>query len=1646
MSGENQHRVTSMKKSIVFIIFFLIGWGILFTEASSAEVKHSRLDPVDDPYMLPYRFTTTFKYSVPRRKRAKYAQWYVPIDLFNDGKLDLYVVTNDWRQRDTSSNILFFRGIIENKTISQVNVRTPYFFNNYPFDYDCDNVVEVAVTYRWHDSLWLEILDPFDKSIYKRLLVAGRDHDGNGFWDGSGLVVALFDVNHDGYMEIFASIDTGYDLYPRKLVCIDWFNDTLLWEFNISGTFGKEQIAVTRPSPTDEPLVIFTVTSKGNAARAGDMDDNHAYLIVLNLKGKLLWKKIIGGTFFRSDLNLFDFNHDGTKDICIVNRKERKRPGSPDQYLYTNSLKVFDKNGKLLKALPFKEETLIRELTVLDLDDNGHPELYLSFSDHSLMVLNDQLETTRSIQCYALLSVLGAYDFIGSREKELIIQTFDNNKLWLLDSDFKPLAQFTSLGRFGLKDFTAYRKADGHYAIILGTDNGHTTYFLSLTKSPWNTIFFRQPLVTSLVTFVPMSLVILLIWYNWYRTRKQKQVISRQRDRLDSALAELKAAQSKLVAIEEYRKTYDALKERLRYEEALAYCSKQLVEIPDLHEVFNLVVRKLCSAVDVSRAYIFKNIEDLKLGTCMSQIVEAVAEGIEPQIDNPVLKLFPYSQASSYLLETLQAGKPYRGIVRELPESDRAVLEEQGIRSLIILPIYTERKLWGFIGFDDCKQEREWKDEDVRLLQTIAEMLGAAIGRKQVEESLDFERRQLVSIFDSTAEAVYVSDPETYEILYANEKIKELFGNCIGKTCYEVFQGLDSPCSFCTNKHIFGENVGKPYIWEFQNVLTSRWYRCIDRAIRWPDGRMVRYELAIDITDRIKAEEALRESEARYRTLFENANDAIFLETADEQIIAVNRKACELSGYSREELLKMKTRDLKPPEEKDRPKHEIYTHPEKSFQQPEERVLLRRDGVRVFTEFSITSLKVGGETLFLSILRDITERKKTEAREKARLELLYDLRRASNVDTCLELGCKAIYNAGLYKRSVLTLHNEKREITNIGYFGLDPEIIRAARNAPAPDKELAKQMTQERFRISHSYFIPEEASLPLLDSDRYVPQSEKDSERKTTTWKPGDELFVPILGDSDRYEGWLSVDTPFDGQRPTLEVVTLLEQIVDIVTQKVREILTLQKLREGHIALRAERDYSARIINGSPAIVCGITPEGTITFVNPAGERFTGYTAAEIVGKAWWEIFHTSRQRSSFEQLFLKEEKRDYEVELTSLNGEKRIISWSSVNRFDETGQLIELIGFGNDITDRKRAEEELRSERDFVRSLLDTANSMIVCLDDQARITVFNRESEKITGYTREEVLGKKWPDLFLPKEYRHDGLKNFAEWVRTHPVDVYEGPLVTKSGEVRTMLWSNSALFSGSTLTAIAVGQDITDRKEAQRQLYLANQERYNQVKQIAGGIAHEIHNALYPATSSLAKLRQRLFLFEPDEIKRNEHLLSLAEKAVTRAMSMTELVTKYSRLDTEKKEEQTNLTAVLREIVNDNKLRIEEVGATVRLDMPNDAICICRYSHAYSLFNNLLINALDAVAESKRKEILLVACKEEKFLRIELSDTGHGIPEESKDKVFSAFFSTKPQTGTGLGLAIVKKIVELYEGNIEVKSSLDKGTKFTILLKSL
>lgn len=198
----------------------------------------------------------------------------------------------------------------------------------------------------------------------------------------------------------------------------------------------------------------------------------------------------------------------------------------------------------------------------------------------------------------------------------------------------------------------------------------------------------------------------------------------------------------------------------------------------------------------------------------------------------------------------------------------------------------------------------------------LAELEEAANRARRAEEEARREHEQLLAILNSIDEIIYVSDPHTHEILYVNRALKKRFArDPTGGLCYREFQGREEPCEFCTNPVILAEPE-TPYYWEYHNPVLDRDFLIMDRIIKWPDGRQVRFELALDITERKRAERSLRALEVEISGVYRAAPVGIGVISYPERVILrVNPRVCEMLGYREEELLGRSARVLYADEE-----------------------------------------------------------------------------------------------------------------------------------------------------------------------------------------------------------------------------------------------------------------------------------------------------------------------------------------------------------------------------------------------------------------------------------------------------------------------------------------------------------------------------------------------------------------------------------------------------------------------------------------------------------------------------------------------------------------------------------------------------------
>jgi PAS domain S-box-containing protein len=218
---------------------------------------------------------------------------------------------------------------------------------------------------------------------------------------------------------------------------------------------------------------------------------------------------------------------------------------------------------------------------------------------------------------------------------------------------------------------------------------------------------------------------------------------------------------------------------------------------------------------------------------------------------------------------------------------------------------------------------------------------------------------------------------KTYEILFLNRYAQNIYGNIVGEKCWQTLQkGKTGPCEFCSNHKLLDE-AGQPtgmYHWESYNSNTGRWYECHDNVMPWIDKRMVRLEIALDITERKRAQEAIKESEERFRTLFEESLNPILVIDKNKRYIDANKAALEFLECDREELLGRNVWCFAPPDKLNFMKQEHSPFMSRRTIETEFVV----NGTIKTLMLNVVPIKINGTTALYGIGQDITERKQNE--------------------------------------------------------------------------------------------------------------------------------------------------------------------------------------------------------------------------------------------------------------------------------------------------------------------------------------------------------------------------------------------------------------------------------------------------------------------------------------------------------------------------------------------------------------------------------------------------------------------------------------------------------------------------------------------
>ncbi|MBI4916259.1 MAG: PAS domain S-box protein [Acidobacteria bacterium] len=801
-------------------------------------------------------------------------------------------------------------------------------------------------------------------------------------------------------------------------------------------------------------------------------------------------------------------------------------------------------------------------------------------------------------------------------------------------------------------------------------------------------------------------------------------------------------------------------------------------------------------------------------------------------------------------------------------------------------------------------------------------------------------------------------------------------------------------------------------------------------VVKGPQGSTVKtYGVNQDITERKRAEESLKESEERYRDLVENASDLICTHDLKGVMLSVNAAAARASDFQPEELVGRDLRDLLP-----------------------------RDRRQEFEAYLEALVRDGGATGIIRVVTRTGDVRYWEYRNRLRTE---------GVEAPVVRGVARDVTEQVVAKRALSKSEEKYrtilENTEEGYYEVD----------------IAGNLT---------FFNDSLCRLLGYSKDELTGMNDRqftDAENAKKLYQAFSAVYR--TGEPTRGLDW-EVRRK-DGTKRTIEASVSLRNDASGKPLGFRGMIRdVTERKQGEEALKASEKRVRSVLETMSLIGVMLDAEGKITLCNDFLLALTGWARDEVQGQSWFDLFLPPEIRLEIkEEVFLKtistgEMPVHYQNEVVTRSGERRLVAWNNTSLRDHSGAVVGVASIGEDITDRKRAEDALeRSDRvqGILNNLLrlsleslDLAAMLQGALDFVLAIpwlelspkgAIFLAEGDALALKAHKGMAASLLTSCAtvsygqcLCGRAAATGEVVFADHVDGRHETSYEGMLphghycvpIASGGEVVGVMClyvkdghEPPRPAEREVLTAVAsVLAGIIQRKRAeealeQSQAQLLQAQKMEAVGRLAGGVAHDFNNILQAMLSLATVLR--LKASSPELAK----TVAEIEAHIKRGAGLTQQLLLFSRRQVaeNKRLDVGELTGgavvLLRRLIPEN-IRLAVETTPERLWVEGDV------GQLQQVLMNLAVNAKDAMpgggtltVHSRRMDNEVV---------VEVIDTGHGMDEETRAHLFEPFFTTKePGRGTGLGLSVVLGIVEQHRGRIEVESVPGKGSLFRVSL---
>jgi PAS domain S-box-containing protein len=909
------------------------------------------------------------------------------------------------------------------------------------------------------------------------------------------------------------------------------------------------------------------------------------------------------------------------------------------------------------------------------------------------------------------------------------------------------------------------------------------------------------------------------------------------------------------------------------------------------------------------------------------------------------------------------------------------------------------------------KAEKDEEGNVVKLFGTAQDITE----RKLAEEKLYESEKRYRSLFENINVGLYQSDLESSQLLAANKKLAEIFGCSL--EVMKATPGFTRCVHPQSQKGMMKLLKAKGQIndHEFEFLTKNGERKTVLSTITLQKDEGYIEGALIDITARKDAENALRESEEKIRTITANSPDLIFELDQDYKIIYANRT---VKGLTIESVIGTPTYEYLADDNKQELKdilEGVLSTGEPAVFETEYRP---SGGGIIYYETQAAKFITGDEKPgFILNSRNISDRKELE---RYRTTLLYDMKKR-----VMELKC-------LYGLSRLV---SQTGITLDEIFG-----------------GLVK-------------LIPPSWQYPDITCARII---YKDKEYKTDNFKKTEWLISADIIINSKINGVIEVcylekeaelyEGPFLKEERAL-VDEIAERLGKVIEQKISEekLAHHQKHLEELVESRT-RDIRvlSQAISYSPVSVIIADSKGAIEYINPKFEEMTGYCFNEVIGENVSLLQSGETAKEVYRDLWktIKSGKEWHgELKNRKKNGDDYWVNTSVKAINDDDGIIRHFIGLQEDITRRKDAENALQESEERFRALVQNSNDIISILDKDGTYRYASPSHEYILGYSGNELCGRKIIDFVHLDD--HEVIKTkFLNVIEIHyKTETAVFRHLHKNGSWRWLEATGLNMLDNPAINGIVGNaRDITDRKLAEDELKRAKEdaETANSAKsEFLANMSHEIR------TPMNAIIGMNHLLKNTNLSSKQKDYTEKIEKASKGLMSLLNELLDFSKIEAVRMKIENidfDINDVFNNLSNTMSKSAFEKGIELIFEISNE-VPIYLVGDPFRLgqvLNNLTDNAIKFTDAG---EILVsVEMVKDRGREVELcfsiKDSGIGLSPDSYSNIFESFTQKDTSTkrkygGIGLGLAISKSLVELMGGEISVESEPGRGSRFFFTL---